>query len=37
MNPALEGIKVVDLSQGAAVPMGARHPDDFGKDQGIIG
>lgn len=32
MNQALEGIKVVDLSQVAAVPMAARHLADFGAD-----
>jgi crotonobetainyl-CoA:carnitine CoA-transferase CaiB-like acyl-CoA transferase len=32
MNPALEGIKVVDVSQVAAVPMCARHLADFGAD-----
>ncbi len=32
MNPALEGIKVVDISQVAAVPMAARHLADFGAD-----
>ncbi|MGA3085099.1 MAG: CoA transferase [Thermodesulfobacteriota bacterium] len=32
MTPALEGIKVIDLSQVAAVPMCARHLADFGAD-----
>lgn len=32
MPPALKGIKVVDLSQVAAVPMAARHLADFGAD-----
>lgn len=32
MTIALEGIKVVDLSQVAAVPMAARHLADFGAD-----
>jgi crotonobetainyl-CoA:carnitine CoA-transferase CaiB-like acyl-CoA transferase len=32
MEPVLEGIKVVDVSQVAAVPMCARHLADFGAD-----
>jgi crotonobetainyl-CoA:carnitine CoA-transferase CaiB-like acyl-CoA transferase len=32
MNQALDGIKVVDVSQVAAVPMAARHLADFGAD-----
>jgi len=32
MHQALEGIKVVDVSQVAAVPMAARHLADFGAD-----
>ena len=32
MTLALEGIKVIDLSQVAAVPMAARHLADFGAD-----
>jgi len=32
MAMALEGIKVVDVSQVAAVPMAARHLADFGAD-----
>ena len=32
MALALEGIKVVDVSQVAAVPMAARHLADFGAD-----
>ena len=32
MTSALEGIKVIDLSQVAAVPMCARHLADFGAD-----
>ena len=32
MSSALEGIKVLDISQSAAVPMTARHLGDFGAD-----
>ncbi|HUV43759.1 MAG TPA: CoA transferase, partial [Dehalococcoidales bacterium] len=32
MNQALDGIKVIDVSQVAAVPMAARHLADFGAD-----
>ena len=32
MSSALEGIKVIDISQSAAVPMAARHLGDFGAD-----
>ncbi len=32
MSPALEGIKVIDVSQVAAVPMTARIMADFGAD-----
>ena len=32
MDLALEGIKVVDVSQVAAVPMAGRHLADFGAD-----
>jgi formyl-CoA transferase len=32
MATALEGIKVIDCSQVAAVPMAARHLGDFGAD-----
>ena len=32
MSSALEGIKVLDISQSAAVPMAARHLADFGAD-----
>ncbi len=32
MKPALDGIKVIDVSQVAAVPMAARHLADFGAD-----
>ena len=32
MALALEGIRVVDVSQVAAVPMAARHLADFGAD-----
>ncbi len=32
MSPALEGIRVIDLSQVAAMPMCARHLADFGAD-----
>ena len=32
MSLALEGIKVLDVSQAAAVPMAARHLGDFGAD-----
>jgi len=32
MSLALEGIKVLDISQAAAVPMAARHLADFGAD-----
>lgn len=32
MSPGLEGVKVIDMSQVAAVPMCARHLADFGAD-----
>ena len=32
MTAVLEGIKVLDVSQVAAVPMGARHLGDYGAD-----
>lgn len=32
MDAALEGIRVIDVSQVVAVPMGARHLGDFGAD-----
>ena len=32
MASALEGVRVVDVSQVAAVPMAARHLADFGAD-----
>ena len=32
MDSALEGIRVIDVSQVVAVPMGARHLGDFGAD-----